>query len=469
MFHRRRKSSSGVKFIVLTAIVALLAYGIYWSYNTYVAFNPQAILDNSVFKSKSFDTPAVEIIAPKSKIKAYLIEDKTNPIISISFLFKNAGLASDDENKQGISNLVSSLLLEGAGSRDALSLKEEMENQAIGITFDVSSDDFTGNLVTTKDSQEIAYGLLNDILTKPMLAVQDIERIKLQMQYAFLRQKEHPASLLRLEFAKFIYGYHPYGRNPLGDWNNIKNTTREDLLKFINNHFTKNNLIIGIAGDVSPEQTGIIVDQIFGNLPASGAINFVRNAEVDFSRRVKNIEQKTGQNISSFASLGVSRNDADFYPLYIANHIFGGAGLSSRISKAVREKEGLTYSIYSYMSLNDKSPLLQGGFSSTANNYQQVWNILDEQWELFGQAGANAEELGNAKNYLISSYNLRFASITNLSDILMSMQKENLGLDFLQKRNENVAKVTLDDVNNAAKKYFKKDKMLIVNIGSFAN
>lgn len=102
----------------------------------------------------------------------------------------------------------------------------------------------------------------------------------------------------------------------------------------------------------------------------------------------------------------------------------GGSGLNSRLSVAAREKEGLTYSIYSYMSLADKSPLLQGSFSSTKENFAELTGILNREWQRFGTEGATEEEVENAKNYLVSSYNLRFSSISNLADILMYMQKK---------------------------------------------
>ena len=96
--------------------------------------------------------------------------------------------------------------------------------------------------------------------------------------------------------------------------------------------------MVGIAGDVSEEEAGKIVDALFGSLPESGRIVFVREAEIDFDGRVKNISLPSAQVVSSFAAKGIGRTHPDFYPLFIANHILGGSGLSSRLSTAAREK-----------------------------------------------------------------------------------------------------------------------------------
>ena len=137
------------------------------------------------------------------------------------------------------------------------------------------------------------------------------------------------------------------------------------------------------------------------------------------------------------------------------------------MSQAIREKEGLTYGVYSYLVLDDKAPVIMASFSSTADKYARAEELFAEQWQNFGKNGVSAEELAQAKDYLVASYNLRFASIASIADILTAMQKYNLGLDFLQKRNDYVQQVTQEQVNNAARKYFNKDKLVSVSIGSF--
>lgn len=470
MAYRRRKSSSLLADFVKTVCgIAVVLYAAWYGYSRFLTFNPERILEESVLKEKTFASQVKEVVSPRHKIKAYLIEDKTNPIISISFLFKNAGLASDDANKQGISNVVAAMLSEGAGGLDSQAFKEKLEDLAIGISFDASMDDFSGSLVTTSENQEEAYKLLADSLAKPLFAEKDLQRIKQQLYKSFLLQKEHPNSVLSLEFAKFLYGNHPYGRNPLGSIEAVSRLTEADLRGFLVSHLALNNLIVGAAGDIGPEKLGVILDRIFGALPQNAGINFVRNPEIDFTRGDKNINlpAAAGQNISSFAAPGIARTHEDFYPLYIANHILGGSGLNSRLSKAAREDKGLTYGIYSYLSLADKSPLIRGGFSSTKENYDKVVSILNEEWEKFGREGATKQEVDDAKNYLVSSYNLRFASIANLSEILVYMQKDNLGKDFLQKRNEYVKKVSVEDVNKAARRYFSTKNKVSVNVGQF--
>lgn len=466
---RYRKHSAQRLFFGLVLLAAVI-FGMWKSAPQISAFlnsNPQKIVENSVLKSKNFSLPVVEIISPKAKLKAYLLEDDTNPIISLNFSFKNAGYASDDENEQGIAQMAAALLTEGAGDFSGQALKEALESLAIKISFAAGKDDFSGSMLTTKANAKEAVKYLNLMLISPRFEAADIKRIKAQMQEALKRQDEHPAKALELEFAKELYGRHPYARNPLGRTQDIEKISAADLRRFVKNNFSQNNLIIGVAGDLDAKEASEFIDDVFANLPSNGQINFVKEAEIDFNGRVRQIERDSGQNMVLKVLPGVSRNHEDFYPLFVANYIWGGAGLTSKLSQQLREKEGLTYGVYSYLSIDDKSPLLVVAFSSTADKFGQADALLNEQTRVFRQKGVSKVELENAKNYLIASYNLRFASIENIAEILTAMQKYNLGLDFLQKRNDYIANISLEKVNEAAQRYFDDSKMISVEIGKF--
>ena len=189
-------------------LAALVVYGGWRLYNHWFVFNPRVILENATLKEKSFDTEVKEITSPKAKIKAYLFQDKTNPIISISFLFKNAGLSTDEGEESGISTMVAALLTEGAGNLDSQAFKELLEQKAIGMGFSVDMDDFSGHLLTTRENMDTAFKLLNMALTKPRFDAEDVQRTKAQMLTALKRQVEHPSGILALAAAKEIFGEH---------------------------------------------------------------------------------------------------------------------------------------------------------------------------------------------------------------------------------------------------------------------
>ena len=168
-----------------------------------------------------------------------------------------------------------------------------------------------------------------------------------------------------------------------------------------------------------------------------------------------------------FVGRGVKISDADFYPLKVALEIFSGGGLSSRLQKIAREKNGLTYGVYGGLANYDKADLIIGSFSTTPPNADQLKNIISDEWQKFGKLSVSEDELAKAKDYLIASEPLRYADIKNLSATMLYMQKQNLGLDFLQKRNTYIQGVKLEDINKIAKKYFTKSNLRFIMMGNF--
>ncbi len=450
IYHKKKSSGGMFKVVFGLAVVAGIGWFGYCSLNEALVFNPNKLVENSALKAEVFAAP-VEEITSREGIKAYYFEDHTNPIVSISFLFKNAGSAYDPQWQFGVANMTASLLTEGAGKYNSQQLKEILEDKAISISYSADKDDFGGNMQTLKSNLREATDLLKLTLTEPAFDRSDMKRVKEQMLVAIDRQTEYPESLLSLVWVQDLYGSHPYGRNPVGKKADIKELDKEKLQKFMQNKLTRSNLIVGIAGDISRMEAEKLLDKVFGGLLEGMSLRGLVDAKVYFDGHEKNVRGELPQAVAIFTAQGVARNDADFYPLYIANQIFGGSGLNSRVSKAAREDKGLTYGVGSYLVIDDKAKLIKGGFSATPDNYKQVQEIVKAEWLKMGQ-GVTKDEFEQARNYMTAT--------------LVAMQKENLGRDFLQKRNDYVNAVTLDDVNTAAAKYFGRDNLVWVSVGT---
>ena len=218
MIRRGRRNS--YRFLRRLLAAAVLAYAAYYAYGRWFVFNPDEILESSVLKEKNFETEVEEVVSPRYKIKAYLYEDKTNPIISLSFIFKNAGWSSEDAGKAGISALLEQMLLSGAGDYNEEDFNEKLENNAITIGFSSGKDDFSGALLTTGENSPVAYEMLKLALSEPRFEEDDIRRAKTRLTEGLKQQQEQPGQILSLAFAKELYGSHPYGRNPLGQAGN---------------------------------------------------------------------------------------------------------------------------------------------------------------------------------------------------------------------------------------------------------
>ena len=451
-------------FLLTSVLVAAVALWYFCS-----RFNPQKIIDQSELKNRNFVTNVQEITSPKSGIKAYFLQESTNPIVAIYFTFEGAGSVADPQKMHGLSNLTAQMLLEGAGDLNSQNFKEELENYAIEIDYDNSLDDFSGHMLTTKENLPRAKKLLHNTLMSPLLENKDLQRIKQQTITYINNLQEKPSEQLKRKISKIVFENHPYSVSALGEKDGILTVGAEDIRNFVAKNLAKDNIYVGIAGDLSKEDAEKLLDDVFGEIAENNSVKAPDMPKVEFLRKRTDIDENLPQVITGIVAKGVERTSREFYPLYIANYIFGGSGLNSRINQSAREKEGLTYGAYTTLALYKQAPLLVGEFSTTPKNFERMQQIFVEEWNKMGEQGVSPKELASAKKYLISSHNLRFSSVSAIAEILAYMQKEKLGKDFLKKRNSYVENVTLEQVNIAAKKYFSAQTPIIVNYGLTSN
>lgn len=424
--------------------------------------NVEKILNESELKNQKFAAKVKKI--EQGALSAYFMEEHSNPIVSVNFIFRNSGSAHEAENKQGLALLTSELLTEGAGKYDSQTFKNTAEENGVKLGFSVSADDFLGALAFPKENQNVAEDLLRSALYEASLDENAVLLKKQQLLTALKMQSENPKQVLANKFKEDIFAGHPYARNSLGKAGDIQNISADEMRAFLQNSLAQDNLIVGIAGDLTESEAQNLLTALFGKLPEKSQNVALKKMEFNSSGEEYNNDLKTAQSLTHFVAKGTYRDSVDFYPLYLANYIFGESGLNSRLSKVIREKEGLTYGIYTYLTQKDAIALIEGGYSATPENFAKVQKLLLEEWQKIGEAGVTEDELAEAKKSLLNSFYLRFATIDGISDMLVLMQKYNLGLDFLDKRNDYIRQVSREEVNAAAKKYFS-ERPDFVNVG----
>ena len=442
-------------FIVLNVFfLALAAYTISLFTRNADVINPETLVANSSFKAKTFDTEVKEVISQKG-LKAWLLTERSAPIIALNFYFKNAGYAFDEQGKSGLAMLTAGMLEYGATNLNNEVYHDLLEENAIGFDFDVSASNFNVSVIVPAKNLNIAADLIKRFLNTPRFSEKNLQIVKERQLEALKLKTENPEKILASEFKKIFYASHPKSNEALGESSDLLKISVKDLQNFASTHFLANQLVVAIAGDIKTEDAQILLDEIFGSLNIAEADYSLPALEPNYVFEEQNIERDMPQVLSRFVAHGTIRLAPDFYALYMANEIFGGSGLSSRLNVAAREKEGLTYGAYTYLDSEKNAPSIQGGFATSVENYSRMREILFEEWHKMAEFGVSKEEFDAVKNNMLTSFNLRFQSISDIASQLLYMQKENLGMDFFEKRNEYVNNVTLDDVNQAAHQYFQ--------------
>jgi len=149
----------------------------------------------------------------------------------------------------------------------------------------------------------------------------------------------------------------------------------------------------------------------------------------------------------------------------VVNHILGGGVFSARLFKEVREKRGLAYSVHSQLGAYDHAALFSGGTSTKNERAAESMSVIEEEIAKLVADGPTNDELDKAKKYLIGSYGLRFDTSTKIAGNLVTMQTDGLPVEYLDKRNDMIAAVTMDDVRRVTKRLFDGKPMLVTVAG----
>ena len=409
---------------------------------------------------------AVEVqrVVSPGGIEAWLVEDHSNPIISLNLAFRG-GAALDPEGREGLANLVSGVLDEGAGELDSLAFRSRLEDNSIRLSFSAGLDRFGGSLRTLTETRDLAFDLLRLALTRPRFDAEPVSRIRAQIQASLRRNAEDPDRIAGRVLDRLFFPAHPYGRPVEGTAETVAAITAEDLKGFAATRFGRDLLKIGVVGDLDAAQLAGLLDRTFLALPATAAPSEVPETVAQGAGDVVVIERDIPQSIVAFGHRALKRDDPDFYAAYIVTYILGGGGFSSRLYEEVREKRGLAYSVYAYLSPLDRAGLVAGGVATQNGRVGQSVDLIRAEWARMASEGPSAEELEAAKTFLTGSYPLRQSSSGRIAGMLLGIQMASLGIDYINRRNSLIDAVTLEDAKRVARRLLDESRLTVVVVG----
>ncbi len=406
----------------------------------------------------------IHLVRSPGGIEAWLVRDGSVPVINFAFSFKG-GAALDPKGKEGLADMVSGLLDEGAGKLDSGAFQEAMEDISASLGFGAGRDRFRGSLRTLSAYRERAFELLRLALTAPRFDSAPVERIRGQLVASLQSQKDNPRRIAGRTWYGSVFGDHPYARPIAGTPGSVRAIARDDLARFVRQRLVRDGLIVGVAGDIAPEELGRRLDEVFGALPQRGSPSRIPEA-MPVGGKLVVVRKPIPQSVVVFGQAGLKRDDPDYYAAYVMNHILGGGGLSSRLGEEIREKRGLAYSVYSYLNPMRRAGLVMGGLGTANARVATSLELVKSEWRRIARDGVSDDELAAAKTYLNGSFPLRLDSTRGIAGMLLAIQINKLGIDYIDRRASLINAVTGDDVKRVAARLLASDKLTVVVVGN---
>ena len=306
--------------------------------------------------------------------------------------------------------------------------------------------------------------ILLDCMTLSLTVHQAIERVRAQVLSIIRSDETDPNAIAGRAFNSLAFGGHPYGSSEDGTLESVQALTRDDIVAAHQSVLVQDRVYVGAAGDITAEELGLIMDRLLGDLPVSGP-PLPEDVPVGLTGGVTLVPFETPQSVALFGHVGIDRDDPDFFPAFLANEIFGGSGLKSRLSDEVREKRGLTYGVSTYLANYEHADLLIGQLASANDRVAEAVEVVRAEWERIATGGVTEEELEETKTYLTGAYPLRFDGNGTIARIMVGMQMSGLTPDYITARNDKVNAVTLDDIRRVAARIYRPYALRFVIVG----
>ena len=265
--------------------------------------------------------------------------------------------------------------------------------------------------------------------------------------------------------AKTVFAGHPYARNGHGTPAGLRTVSADDLRARAAALFTRDKLLITVVGDIDADTLGRLLDETFGGLPAKGSASDIARASVLKGPLVEVVERDIPQSIIQFGHSRDRPRRPRFHRCLRDERHSGGSGFGSRLTDEIREKRGLTYSVYTQLLPLDLAGLFVGGAATRNERVGETIELIRSELRRFAADGPSPQELADAKTYITGSYALRFTTSTRIADQLLGIQEENLGIDYIKRRNSLVEAVTLEDVKRVARRVIDADGLVFTVVG----
>ncbi|MBA4143655.1 MAG: insulinase family protein [Nitrosospira sp.] len=421
---------------------------------------------SSIYAQWSFAALPIEQWHAPSGARVYFMESRDLPILDVSVDF-SAGSSTDTPDKSGRAALTLLMLSLGAGglSEDQVDNALADVGAQLGAHFDRDRAGVKLRTLSSVQERTQALDIFGRIVQSPEFAANALEREKARIMAALNEAETKPATIGSRALMKMLYGSHPYGLPSSGEIESVSRLQREEVVNFYRSHYTAADAVVSIMGDVSRAEAAAIAESLTRELPQGKPGHALPEVTPPVAG-TKRIAHPASQSHILLAYPGLRRDDPDYFPLLVGNHILGGGGFTSRLMEEIRQKRGLAYSVHSHFSpLREKGPF-EIGLQTQKERSEDALSLTQKVLEDFIADGPTEKELAAARQNIIGGFPLRIDSNRKIIGYLAMIGFYNLPLTYLDDYVKAVERVSVSQIKDAFQRRINPAGMVTIVVGA---
>ncbi|MFO5527583.1 MAG: M16 family metallopeptidase [Cuspidothrix sp.] len=415
-------------------------------------------------KTRQQEIPQQLILA--NGLRILLLPDKTTPTVTLSGHIK-AGTEFESDQQGGTASLIANNLMNGTKTKNMRTIAEELEAKGANLDFEAYGEGVRIKGSSLAVDLPILLGTLTDVIRNSNFPIKELELSRQQALSSLDSELDDPQKIANRIFVQSVYPKkHPLHTFPTAE--SIQQIKREDVIAFKSQHYRPDTTVLALVGDFDVNEVRSLMQAKLGDWQVKGKPPTVKYPSVGMPKNVVNVNPVVPgkpQAITYMGYTGINRQDRRFYAAMILNQILGGDTLSSRLGAEVRDRQGLTYGIYSnFLTGKNVGTFLIEMQTSPEDTHKAISSTRNLLRQVH-QQGVTQQEVETAKRNLISNYNISLANPELLSQRMV--MNEVYGLNQIELRSfiSKIKQVNLSQVNQAGRELLHPDKIVVVTAG----
>ncbi|MEO0969628.1 MAG: pitrilysin family protein, partial [Cyanobacteria bacterium J06639_18] len=402
----------------------------------------------------------------KNGLKVLLLADNSTPTITLAGYIK-AGSEFDPENISGLASLVAENLVNGTKTKDALTIAKILDDNGASLDFQAFREGVQIQGDSLANDSDVLLRTLGDILKNPIFPQKELQ-LSFQQALVGLKQEcDEPDEVAKKTFIQAIYPkQHPLHAFPTVE--SLQQIQQKNVIEFKQKYYRPDRTILVIVGNFVPEKMRSLIISELGDWEAEGQAPTVEYPDISAPQKIiylNPIVPGKTQSITYIGNTTIKRQDPQYYAAIVLNQILGGDTLSSRLGTEIRDRQGLTYGIYSSFLARKNFGTFLIEMQTNPENARDAIAKTIQVLEEIHQKGVTQKELGTAKRNLIGNYNVSLANPEELAHRILKNEIYDLDKEELRIYIEKINAVNLTEVNQAAQNLIQPDKIVIVTAG----
>ncbi|MBW4577856.1 MAG: insulinase family protein [Aphanothece sp. CMT-3BRIN-NPC111] len=401
-----------------------------------------------------------------NNLKVLLLPDPSTPTVTLSGYIQS-GTEFDPKAKAGLASMTAENLMNGTKTKDALALAKTLEDRGASLDFSANREGVSIGGNTLAADLPTLIQVVADVMKNATFPANELELSRQRALTALKVELDSPSRLARRQFQQQIYPEnHPF--HAFATEESLKSITRADVVQFYQEHYRPDTTVLTLVGNFEPQQVRSLLEAQFGSWKASGKPPTLKYPSVNLPSKVVKLNPvipgKT-QSVTYIGNKGLERKDPNYYAALVLNEIVGGNTLSSRLGTEIRDREGLTYGIYSYFQAGRYAgPFLiqmqtapEDATKAIARTIALLQQIRDR--------GLTPAEVTAAKASITSSYAVSLANPDSVASEILMNEVYGLSKEEIRAFSRKIQTVTPEQVNQAAKELLHPNNLVVVTAG----